>query len=66
METAANETKIIYYVDDEQIPYRIRVSVDPHSITLADIKSVLARTNCRYFFKSLDSDFGYASAVPLK
>ena len=61
MESAANETKIIYYVDDEPIPYRIRISVDPQAITLADIKSVLLRTNCKYFFKSLDADFGYST-----
>jgi len=59
METAANETKIIYYLDDEPIPYRIRISLDPQAVTLADVKNVLSRTNCRYFFKSLDADFGY-------
>jgi len=60
MESAANETKLIYYVDDEPIPYRIKIYVDPQTITLADVKSVLVRTNCKYFFKSLDSDFGYS------
>jgi len=59
MESEAKETKVIYYLDDEPIPYRIRISVDPQIITLADIKSILARTNCKYFFKSLDADFGY-------
>jgi len=63
MECAANETKVIYYVDDEPIPYRIKVSVDPQTITLADIKNVLIRTNCKYFFKSLDADFGYSICV---
>jgi len=58
MESAANETKVIYYVDDEFIPYRIRIPVDSQTITLADIKSALVRTNCKYFFKSLDADFG--------
>jgi len=59
MEISTNETRIIYYLDDEPIPYRTRISVDPHTITLADVKSVLVRANCKYFFKSLDSDFGY-------
>jgi len=59
MESAVNETKIIYYVDDESIPYRIRIPVDSLTITLADIKSALLRPNCKYFFKSLDDDFGY-------
>ena len=58
MEIAANETKIIYYLDDERIPYRIRVPVNPQTITLADIKRITVRTNCKYFFKSLDVDFG--------
>ena len=59
MESVPSETKIIYYLDDEPIPYRIKISVDPQSITLADIKRVLVRSNCKYFFKSLDADFGY-------
>jgi len=58
MESTA-ETKVIYYLDDEPIPYRTRISVDPQTITLADVKGVLVRTNCKYFFKSLDADFGY-------
>ena len=51
MESAVNETKIIYYVDDESIPYRIRIPVDSLTITLADIKSALLRPNCKYFFQ---------------
>ena len=63
MESTANETKVIYYVDDESIPYRIRIPVDLQTITLADIKNALVRTNCKYFFKSLDADFGYVVVV---
>lgn len=59
MEAVTNETKIIYYLDDEPIPYRTRIFVDLQTITLADVKSVLVRANCKYFFKSLDADFGY-------
>jgi len=59
MESVLNETTVIYYVDDEPIPYRIRITADPHTVTLADVKRVLVRTNCKYFFKSLDADFGY-------
>jgi len=58
MESTAIETKVIYYVDDESVPYRVRIPVDQETITLADIKSALVRSNCKYFFKSLDTDFG--------
>jgi len=58
MESCVNETKIIYHVDDERIPYRTVISVNPEIITLADIKSALVRPSCKYFFKSLDADFG--------
>ncbi|KAI1296492.1 Segment polarity protein dishevelled -like protein DVL-3 [Halotydeus destructor] len=54
------ETKIVYYVDDEDVPYSIKVNMPPDSITLRDLKQVLSlpKTNYKFFFKALDEDFG--------
>ncbi|KAL1123355.1 hypothetical protein AAG570_002440 [Ranatra chinensis] len=53
-----NETKIIYHIDDEETPYLVKLSIAPEKVTLADFKNVLNRPNYKYFFKSMDDDFG--------
>lgn len=55
------ETKIIYHMDDEETPYLVKLTVSPERVTLADFKNVLNRPNYKYFFKSMDDDFGYVS-----
>ncbi|XP_043277884.1 segment polarity protein dishevelled homolog DVL-3 isoform X2 [Venturia canescens] len=52
------ETKIIYHIDDEETPYLVKLSISPERVTLADFKNVLNRPNYKYFFKSMDDDFG--------
>nr|BAD93240.1 dishevelled [Dugesia japonica] len=52
------ETRIIYYVDDEETPYLIKFHSPPEQITLGDFKNALNRPNYKFFFKSLDDDFG--------
>uniref|UniRef100_UPI00358E0364 segment polarity protein dishevelled homolog DVL-3-like n=1 Tax=Myxine glutinosa TaxID=7769 RepID=UPI00358E0364 len=52
------ETKIIYHMDDEETPYLIKVSVPADIVTLGDFKSVLNKPNYKFFFKSMDDDFG--------
>ena len=46
------------YTDDEDTPYLVKVPVPPDRVTLADFKNVLNKPNCKYFFKSMDDDFG--------
>ena len=53
-----SETKIYYYIDDEETPYLVKVPVPLAQVTLHDFKSALQRTNYKFFFKSLDADFG--------
>lgn len=53
-----SETKIFYYIDDEETPYLVKVPVPLAQVTLQDFKGALQRTNYKYFFKSLDADFG--------
>ncbi|XP_019763627.1 segment polarity protein dishevelled homolog DVL-3 isoform X1 [Dendroctonus ponderosae] len=52
------ETKVIYHIDDEETPYLVKISISPDKVTLADFKNVLNRPNYKFFFKSMDDDFG--------
>lgn len=52
----AVETKIIYFLDDADTPYSVKLPIAPTDVTLRDFKSRLAlpRTNVKFFFKSSD------------
>lgn len=52
----AVETKIIYYFDDEDTPYSVKLPIAPTAVTLRDFKSllILPRTSYKFFFKSSD------------
>ncbi|XP_076350777.1 segment polarity protein dishevelled homolog DVL-3-like isoform X5 [Tachypleus tridentatus] len=52
------ETKVIYHVDDEETPYLVKLPINSDRVTLADFKSVLNKPSFKYFFKSMDDDFG--------
>ncbi|XP_063799097.1 segment polarity protein dishevelled homolog DVL-1 isoform X3 [Pseudophryne corroboree] len=55
------ETKIIYHIDEEETPYLVKLPVSPEKVTLADFKNVLSNrpvNNYKFFFKSMDQDFG--------
>lgn len=52
------ETKVIYYIDDEETPYLMKISKQPEKVTLGDFKGQLNRTYIKFFFKSEDDDFG--------
>jgi len=54
----SEETKVIYHIDDEDTPYLVKLAVGPDRVTLADFKNVLNRPNYKFFFKSMDDDFG--------
>nr|XP_033780539.1 segment polarity protein dishevelled homolog DVL-2 [Geotrypetes seraphini] len=54
----AGETKVIYHLDEEETPYLVKIPVPAERITLLDFKQVLNRPSCKYFFKSMDQDFG--------
>jgi hypothetical protein len=54
------ETKIIYYTDDEKMPYLIKLNMAPEKATLRDFKSMF-NTNgktYKYFFQTIVDDFG--------
>ncbi|CAG9132970.1 unnamed protein product [Plutella xylostella] len=52
------ETKVIYYIDDEETPYLVKIPISPEKVTLVDFKNQLNRPNYKFFFKSMDDDFG--------
>ncbi|XP_019118589.1 segment polarity protein dishevelled homolog DVL-3 [Larimichthys crocea] len=54
----AEETRVIYHLEDQETPYLIRINVPAQRVTLADFKQVLNKPNLKFFFKSVDDDFG--------
>jgi segment polarity protein dishevelled len=52
------ETKIIYHLDEQDTPYLVKLNIPPSKVTLKDFKNALNRQNYKYFFKSMDDDFG--------
>lgn len=52
------ETKVIYYVDDEETPYMTKVLLSPSKVTLSDLKEQLNKPFKKFFFKSIDDDIG--------
>ena len=57
------ETKIIYHIDDEDTPYLVKLPIPADQVTLGDFKNVLNRPNYKFFFKSMDDDFGWVDFV---
>nr|XP_060635866.1 segment polarity protein dishevelled homolog DVL-2 [Anolis sagrei ordinatus] len=54
----AGETKVIYHLDEEETPYLVKIPVPAERLTLGHVKAALARPGAKYFFKSMDQDFG--------
>ena len=54
------ETKVIYYVDDEETPYMTKIPLSPSKVKLSDLKEQLSRPGPfkKFFFKSIDDDIG--------
>ncbi|XP_032093759.1 segment polarity protein dishevelled homolog DVL-2 [Thamnophis elegans] len=52
------ETKVIYHLDEEETPYLVKIAVPAERLTLGHVKAALARPGAKYFFKSMDQDFG--------
>uniref|UniRef100_A0A4W6FDC9 Dishevelled segment polarity protein 3 n=1 Tax=Lates calcarifer TaxID=8187 RepID=A0A4W6FDC9_LATCA len=55
---AAEGTRVIYHLEDQETPYLIRINVPAERVTLADFKLVLNKPGLKFFFKSVDDDFG--------
>lgn len=59
-ETRPEETKIMYYRDNDDVPTMIRVNLPPESITLSDFKAAIhLKPGChKFFFKNTLEDIG--------
>lgn len=57
------DTKIIYHIDDENTPYLVKISKNADKVTLGDFKAALNRPNYKFFFKSVDADFGFVNLL---
>ena len=53
------ETKVIYYIDDEDTPYMMKIMESPSKVTLKDFKAQLNRPYKKFYFRSTDDDIGY-------
>lgn len=56
----AGETKIVYHIGSQDVPYLVKVAKDVESVTLGDFKAALNRplANTKFFFKTIDEDIG--------
>ncbi|XP_029470964.1 segment polarity protein dishevelled homolog DVL-3 isoform X2 [Rhinatrema bivittatum] len=52
------ETKVIYHLDEQETPYLVKLPLPAERVTLADFKAVLNKPSYKFFFKSMDDDFG--------
>ena len=52
------ETKVIYYIDDEETPYLLKISQPPAEVQLKDFKALLNRSYQKFFFKAVDDEIG--------
>ncbi|XP_068172788.1 segment polarity protein dishevelled homolog DVL-3-like [Antennarius striatus] len=57
-DSMAEETRVIYHLEDQDTPYLIRINVPAQRVTLADVKHALNKPRARFFFKSVDDDVG--------
>ena len=59
-------TIIIYYIEEQDTPYLVKLNIAPHMLTLKDFKKyalkrqkyILNMKYPNYFFKSTDDDIG--------
>lgn len=56
--TEMEETKVIYYIDDEETPYLMKISQAPAEVQLKDFKAQLNRAYQKFFFKAVDDEIG--------
>ncbi|CAF0930040.1 unnamed protein product [Brachionus calyciflorus] len=56
------DTKIIYYMDEDKMPYLIKLNMPPEKAKLKDFKQSLnggvANKNLKFFFQTIVDDFG--------
>lgn len=54
-----DEIKVIYYIDDEDMLYFVKLFKSFLEVILLDFKNVFNWLSYKFFFKSMDDDFGW-------
>lgn len=53
------KTKVIYYLNNEKIPYTVTLAVKPDNASLRDLKKILEKDHkFKVFFHVMDEEFG--------
>ena len=52
------ETRVIYYTEDEQLPYSVKLKVAPQDACLRDIKKIVNGRNYKFYIQNLIPDIG--------
>lgn len=55
---AMGETKVIYHLDEQETPYLVKLAVPAERVTLSELRAALNKPHHKFFFKSMDDDFG--------
>lgn len=50
----ANSTTVYYYLNDEEVPFKIEVAVNPSKLTLAHLKCTLNKQNFKCYVTQMD------------
>lgn len=57
------EIKVIYYIDDEDILYLVKLLKSFVDVIFFDFKNVFNWLSYKFFFKSMDDDFGWVCVL---
>lgn len=52
------ETKVFYYIDDDDKPFLVKLPIPIEQVTLGDFKRTLNRHNYKFFFRAKDPEVG--------
>lgn len=53
-----DETRVAYYIGNEETPYLSKINLPQGSITLGNFKEAINKINYKFFFRTKDPDFG--------
>lgn len=53
------KTQVLYYLNNEKIPYKVTLAVKPDNATKRDLKKILQKDHTfKVFFHTMDEEFG--------
>ena len=60
--SAMEETKVIYYIDEEDTPYMMKIMESPSKVTLKDFKAQFNRPYKKFYFAQPTTILGVSVA----